>query len=118
MNGSTPYSRRMKSTQCGVPCIRSRSFLSRVREGAAHLADRHIGRPRAQAVRPPRLRLPRPSTEFPQRGANMLRVIADARQFTALSLAALIGVWGLQTHPIRSDDVFLALIALEKPAMF
>ncbi len=48
----------------------------------------------------------------------MVRFIADARWVFALAFAAAVGVWGLHAYPMRTDDVFLALIALRKPVVF
>ena len=48
----------------------------------------------------------------------MLRTIAAARGPLALSVAAVIGAWGLHAHPMHADDPFLGLIALQKPFVF
>src|SRR5689334_631974 len=47
--------------------------------------------------------------------AIVVRSIAGARHLCALAVAAVVGVWGLREHPLRADDVFLAVIALQKP---
>ena len=48
----------------------------------------------------------------------MLRTILDARSLVAMLIAAGVGAWGLHVYPVQSDDVFLALIELRKPALF
>ena len=48
----------------------------------------------------------------------MLRTILDARGLVAMLIAATVGAWGLHVYPVQSDDVFLALIELRKPALF
>jgi hypothetical protein len=48
----------------------------------------------------------------------MLRTILDARGVVAMLIAAAVGTWGLHVYPVQSDDVFLALIELRKPALF
>ncbi len=48
----------------------------------------------------------------------MLRTIVDARGLVAMLIAAVVGTWGLHVYPVRTDDVFLALIELRKPGVF
>jgi hypothetical protein len=48
----------------------------------------------------------------------MLRTILDARPLVAMIVAAAVGAWGLHAHPMRTDDVFLALIELRNPIAF
>jgi hypothetical protein len=48
----------------------------------------------------------------------MFREIAGTRRVIALSIATVVGVWGLREHPMPTDDVFLGLIALQKPVVF
>ncbi len=45
----------------------------------------------------------------------MLRTLLDARTLLAMAVALAVGVWGLRTYPLPSDNVFLALIALRRP---
>jgi len=47
----------------------------------------------------------------------MRRTILDARGVVAMLIAA-VGTWGLHVYPVRSDDVFLALIEFRKPVLF
>ena len=48
----------------------------------------------------------------------MLRRMLAARGLIAMSVAAVIGAWGLHAYPVQIDDPFLALIALQKPFVF
>jgi hypothetical protein len=48
----------------------------------------------------------------------MLRVVVETRGLVAMLVAAGVGTWGLHTYPVRTDDVFLALIALRNPPVF
>ena len=48
----------------------------------------------------------------------MLRTLVDARGPVGLMVAALICVWGLRTYALDADDVYLAFIHLQKPAIF
>jgi hypothetical protein len=48
----------------------------------------------------------------------MLRTILEIRGLVAMLVAAGVGTWGLHAYPVRTDDVFLALIELRKPALF
>jgi hypothetical protein len=48
----------------------------------------------------------------------MLRSVVEARGLVAMLVAAGVGTWGLQTYPVRTDDVFLALIEARKPVVF
>ena len=48
----------------------------------------------------------------------MLRAVVEARGLVAMLAAAGVGTWGLHTYPVRTDDVFLALIALRNPPVF
>ena len=48
----------------------------------------------------------------------LLRPVVEARGLVALIMAGLIGVWGLYTYPMNHDNVFLALVALQNPAVF
>src|SRR5258708_14693181 len=48
----------------------------------------------------------------------MLRTMLEGRQLVAMVLAAVIGTWGLHMYPMRTDDVFLDLIALRNPSLF
>src|SRR4051812_42639961 len=48
----------------------------------------------------------------------MLRAVLDARAFVAMVFAAIVGVWGLHTHPLARDNVFLALVELQNPRAF
>ena len=48
----------------------------------------------------------------------MLRRILEARTVIALAIAGLVGWRGLDVYPVQFDNPFLALIALEKPAVF
>ena len=40
------------------------------------------------------------------------------RGLVAMVAAAGVGTWGLHTYPVRTDDVFLALIELRNPPVF
>jgi hypothetical protein len=48
----------------------------------------------------------------------MLRTVLEARGLVAMLAAAGVGTWGLHTYPMRTDDVFLALIELRNPPVF
>src|SRR5687767_14032534 len=48
----------------------------------------------------------------------MLRGALAARSLIAMTAAAVVGTWGLNTYPVRIDDPFLGLIALQKPFVF
>ena len=48
----------------------------------------------------------------------MLRTIVEARVLVAMLVAAGVGTWGLHAYPVRTDDVFLALIEARKPFVF
>ena len=48
----------------------------------------------------------------------MLRLLLDARALVAMTVAAVVGTWGLFTHPINADNVFLAMIELRNPFAF
>ena len=48
----------------------------------------------------------------------MLRTVLEARGLVAMLAAAGVGTWGLHTYPVRTDDVFLALIELRNPSVF
>jgi hypothetical protein len=48
----------------------------------------------------------------------MLRTILEARGLVAMLIAAAVGTWGLHAYPVRTEDVFLALIELRKPDLF
>jgi len=48
----------------------------------------------------------------------MLRTLVEARGLVAMLVAASVGTWGLHTYPVRTDDVFLALIEARKPFVF
>ena len=45
----------------------------------------------------------------------MLARIVEVRVTLALIVAAVVGTWGLHAYPMRSDDVFLALVEARKP---
>src|SRR5436190_15767791 len=48
----------------------------------------------------------------------MLRTLVEARAVIAMTIAAGVGMWGLHTYPVQTDDVFVALVELRKPALF
>jgi len=48
----------------------------------------------------------------------MLARIVEVRVTLALIAAAIVGTWGLHAYPMRSDDVFLALVEARKPFVF
>ena len=48
----------------------------------------------------------------------MLRSALAARSLIAMTAAAIVGAWGLHRYPVRIDDPFLGLIALQKPFVF
>ena len=48
----------------------------------------------------------------------MLQKVIEARRVAALGVAAVVGVLGLSVDPFPRDELFLALIAIEAPAVF
>ena len=48
----------------------------------------------------------------------MLRSLVEARTLIALAIAAGVGTVGLRAFPMRSDDVFLAVIEARRPDVF
>src|SRR5712691_8516674 len=48
----------------------------------------------------------------------MVQAMLGARALIAMLIATAIGTWGLHAYPVQADNVFLALIALKKPAVF
>src|SRR5438477_10292660 len=48
----------------------------------------------------------------------MLRTILEVRGIVAMVIATAVGIWGLHVYPVRTDDVFLALIDLRAPGLF
>src|SRR4051794_33858972 len=48
----------------------------------------------------------------------MLRVIIGARPLVALAIAGGVGTWGLHVYPVQPDEVFLAVIRLERPFVY
>src|SRR3989449_4726981 len=48
----------------------------------------------------------------------MVQAMVGARGLIAMLIAMAIGTWGLHAYPVQTDNVFLALIALKKPAVF
>lgn len=49
----------------------------------------------------------------------MLQAIVQARVVLAMTVAAAVGAWGLQTYPVRlADDLFLQMIFVRKPGVF
>jgi hypothetical protein len=48
----------------------------------------------------------------------MMQAIVRARALIAMLIAMAIGTWGVHAYPVKPDNDFLALIALEKPAVF
>jgi hypothetical protein len=47
-----------------------------------------------------------------------MRAVVEARVLIAMTVAAVVGTWGVVRFPIATDNVFLALIQLRKPAIF
>ena len=48
----------------------------------------------------------------------MLRTVVEARTLVAMMVAACVGAWGLRTHPVDQQNLFLALIAAKDPTVF
>src|SRR3954454_8478862 len=48
----------------------------------------------------------------------MLRTVVEARTLVAMMVAACAGTWGLHTHPVDHENLFLALIAAKDPTIF
>ena len=48
----------------------------------------------------------------------MLRTVVEARTLVAMMVAACVGAWGLRTHPVDQENLFLALIAAKDPTVF
>jgi len=48
----------------------------------------------------------------------MVQAMLGARGLIAMLIALATGTWGLHAYPVQTDNVFLALIALKKPAVF
>jgi hypothetical protein len=48
----------------------------------------------------------------------MLRAFVEARALVSLAIATSVGAWGLHVYPVRTDDVFLALVKLRTPHVF
>src|SRR5438128_6973362 len=48
----------------------------------------------------------------------MVRTIVEMRVLVAMMAAAATGTWGLHAYPVQTDNVFLGLIALQKPPVF
>jgi uncharacterized protein (DUF934 family) len=48
----------------------------------------------------------------------MWRAVVDARAVVTMAIAPGVGAWGLHVHLLRTDDVFLAVIALRSPHLF
>src|SRR5258705_3371030 len=47
-----------------------------------------------------------------------MRAFVESRVLVAFVIAAAVGTWGVLTFPLPADNVFLALIRLQKPAVF
>jgi hypothetical protein len=48
----------------------------------------------------------------------MIRSIVAARALAAMSVAAVVGTWGVFVHPVDVENPFLGLIALQNPPVF
>src|SRR2546425_208450 len=48
----------------------------------------------------------------------MIRTILAARALVAMSVAAVVGTWGVFVHPVNPENPFLGLIALQNPPVF
>src|SRR3954452_6962490 len=48
----------------------------------------------------------------------MLHAIVAIRRVLAMAMAAAIGTWGLQVHPVDLADPFLGLIEARSPVVF
>src|SRR5437868_2781204 len=48
----------------------------------------------------------------------MMRAILAARVLVAMAVAACVGTWGLHVYPVQPNDVFLALIRLQRPFVY
>jgi len=47
-----------------------------------------------------------------------MRALVESRVLVAFVVAAAVGTWGIFTFPLPADDVFLALVRLQKPIIF
>ena len=48
----------------------------------------------------------------------MIRTILAARALVAMSVAAVVGTWGVFVQPVDPENPFLGLIALQNPPVF
>jgi hypothetical protein len=48
----------------------------------------------------------------------MIRTIVAARALVAMSVAAVVGTWGVLVYPVNPENPFLGLIALQTPQVF
>ncbi|HKC40882.1 MAG TPA: type IV secretion system DNA-binding domain-containing protein [Gemmatimonadales bacterium] len=48
----------------------------------------------------------------------MIRTIVAARGLVAMSVAAVVGTWGVLMHPVDPENPFLGLMALQNPSVF
>jgi len=48
----------------------------------------------------------------------MIANVLSARGLVAMVLAAVMGTWGVSTHPVDTENPFLGLIALQNPPVF
>ena len=49
----------------------------------------------------------------------MLHAIVQVRAMLAMTLAVVVGPWGLNAHPVRlDDDLFLQIVFVRTPVVF
>lgn len=48
----------------------------------------------------------------------ILRAVVAARVLVAMLMSLCIGAWGLHVYPVQADNIFLTLIAVQKPFVF
>ena len=48
----------------------------------------------------------------------MIANVLSARGLVAMVVAAVMGTWGVSTHPVDTENPFLGLIALQNPPVF
>jgi hypothetical protein len=98
---------RLASGVVRQPTVREKR--KRARAARLHAGShQHSGNPGTVTVSRPRSRVV----------TLMLRAILEARALVALVAAAGVGTYGLQTYPVRPDEVLLAVIGVRTPRVF
>jgi hypothetical protein len=98
---------RLASGVVRQPTVREKR--KRARAARLHAGShQHSGNPGTVTVPRPRSRVV----------TLMLRAILEARALVALVAAAGVGTYGLQTYPVRPDEVLLAVIGVRTPRVF